>query len=364
MAEVKNQVGGGETTYSEGINALRAFACMAIVAWHVLANGDFRIDGYFVTNVIPSWNDLVYLFMIISGFGMCNGYYKRLKDRKISIEDFYSRRYTKVLPFFALLILADMVLEHSLESVYEGFIELTLVFGFLPNNELSVIGVAWTLGVIFAFYIIFPFVMYLIWNKTRAWGTLLVSLAIHALCKVYFMTDKFVVFGYSLKHNFLFCMPYFIVGCLIYLYKDTIINVIRKYEFLSLLVCSATTIFYYFVSYRTNSFWIIDIVTMILHAVWVGYGVGTTNRLFCNQVTRYIGGISMEIYLAHMMVFRALEKMGVLSLLGNGAVAYLLVVAVILAVLVISVPILQSMLDVCLGRITAVVEWLKFRREK
>lgn len=363
MVEVKKRE-GGRTTRSEGINALRAFACIAIVAWHVLANGDFQMDGYFVANVIPSWNDLVYLFMIISGFGMCNGYYKHVKDCKISIEDFYSRRYTKILPFFALLILADMVLEHSLESVYEGLIELTLVFGFLPNNELSVIGVAWTLGVIFAFYIIFPFVMYLIWNKRRAWRTLLVSIAIHALCKVYFMTDKFVVSGYSLKHNFLFCMPYFIAGCLIYLYKDMIIKVIRKYEAPSLFVCCATTVFYYLVSYRTNSFWIIDIVTMILYAVWVAYGVGTTNRLFCNRATRYISGISMEIYLAHMMVFRVLEKIGILSLFGNRAAAYLLVVAVILAVLAISVPILQNMLDVCLRRTAAAVEWIEFRREK
>ena len=37
-----------------------------------------------------------------------------------------------------------------------------MLFGFLPNNTLSTIGVAWTLGAIFAFYIIFPFMeMYL-----------------------------------------------------------------------------------------------------------------------------------------------------------------------------------------------------------
>lgn len=202
-----------------GIDALRSFGCIAIVCWHVLANGRFQISGYFVERVIPSWDYLVFLFMIISGFGVCNGYLERIKNKQINIEDFYIRRYSKILPFFALLVILDVAIEHSLESIMEGFIDLTLVFGFLPNNQLSVIGVGWTLGIIFAFYIIFPFMVFLLSNKRRAWLSFLISITIQNLCQIYFMSDKFVPDGFVLRHSLLFCIPYFLVGGLIFYIK-------------------------------------------------------------------------------------------------------------------------------------------------
>ena len=120
------------------------------------------VRGGVLDKVIPSFDYLVYLFMIISGFGMCNGYYQKLKTGTYSIDAFYSKRYKRTVPFFALLILLNCVIEFTPKTVCEGLMEITMLFGFLPNNTLSTIGVAWTLGAIFAFYIIFPFMeMYL-----------------------------------------------------------------------------------------------------------------------------------------------------------------------------------------------------------
>ena len=81
------------------------------------------------------------------------------------MNKFYSKRYRRTVPFFAILILLDLVIEFSPETLCEGFMEITMLFGFLPNNTLSTIGVAWTLGAIFAFYIIFPFIVFLLYNK-------------------------------------------------------------------------------------------------------------------------------------------------------------------------------------------------------
>ena len=103
--------------------------------------------------------------MIISGFGMCNGYYQKLKTGTYSIDAFYSKRYKRTVPFFALLILLNCVTEFTPKTVCEGLMEITMLFGFLPNNTLSTIGVAWTLGAIFAFYIIFPFIVFLLYKK-------------------------------------------------------------------------------------------------------------------------------------------------------------------------------------------------------
>lgn len=342
--------GGGESRI-EGINALRAFGCSAIVAWHILANGGFQFDGYFAEEMIPSWNHLVYLFMIISGFGMCNGYYERIKNQDISVETFYSRRYRKILPFFALLIMADVLIEHSLESLAEGFIELTLVFGFLPNNELNVIGVAWTLGVIFVFYIVFPFIVFLVSNKRRAWLTFIISIVTQILCAAYFMTGEFVQVNYSPKHSFLFCVPYFGSGCLVYLYKESIIKKVRSYPYLSLAICFLATVLYYVIPHNVGTFSTNELIVLGLYTVWLMYAIGTTNRVFCNKIVKYISGISMEIYLAHMMCFRIVEKLGVVQWFGSGVFSYVFVTVIVLVLQMISIPIVQKLIELVLKNI-------------
>ncbi|KDS55941.1 acyltransferase domain protein [Phocaeicola vulgatus str. 3975 RP4] len=45
-------------------------------------------------------------------------------------------------------------------SLFEAFMNCTLVFGLLPNNSLEVIGVGWFLGTVFLFYMLFPFFVF------------------------------------------------------------------------------------------------------------------------------------------------------------------------------------------------------------
>ena len=80
------------------IDGLRTFGCLAIVAWHIKVNLNFNMGGL-VERVIPSFDYLVFLFMLISGFGMCNGYYQKLKSGRYDLNKFYGKRYRKLLPF-------------------------------------------------------------------------------------------------------------------------------------------------------------------------------------------------------------------------------------------------------------------------
>ena len=47
--------------------------------------------------------------------------------------------------------------------------------------------------------------------------------------------------------------------------------------------------------------------------------------IFQNKIVRFLSSVSMEIYLCHMFVFRALEKMKLLHLTGNEILNYLMV---------------------------------------
>lgn len=140
----------------EGIDGLKAYAIIGIALMHVLANGEYRMGGFVFERLIPSFTNLVFLFMMVSGFGMCCGYYQKFKDQKISVVDFYKKRYNKIWPYFALLCVLDFVMSPSKSALYEVFANLTLCQGLLPNMNISVIGVSWTLAVIFVFYLLFP----------------------------------------------------------------------------------------------------------------------------------------------------------------------------------------------------------------
>lgn len=194
------------------INGLRAFSAIGIIMMHVLANGDYSLSGFVFEEFIPSFTNLVFLFMVISGFAMCCGYCEKIINNKISFEQFYKNRYLKIWPFFALLSLMDLVISPSVNSLYEVFANMTLCFGFLPKN-ISVIGVGWFLGVVFIFYLVFPFICFLLSNKRRAWFSFAVALIFNVVCSAYFEIGR---------TNFAYCLVYFLLGGLIYLYHEQI----------------------------------------------------------------------------------------------------------------------------------------------
>ena len=164
------------------IDGLRAIACIGIMMMHIRANTNYKIAGLIYNTVIPSFTNFTFLFMTISAFGMCCGYYKKMLDHQLDLSQFYGRRFRKILPFFALLVLLDVVLSPSRQALYEAFADVTLLFGFLPNaGNISVIGVGWFLGLVFVFYLCFPFFCVLIQNKRRAWMAFAVSL-IYNIC--------------------------------------------------------------------------------------------------------------------------------------------------------------------------------------
>ena len=55
----------------EGIDGLKAYAILGIALMHILSNGNFGLNGLVFQKLIPSFTNLVFLFMMVSGFGMC-----------------------------------------------------------------------------------------------------------------------------------------------------------------------------------------------------------------------------------------------------------------------------------------------------
>ena len=308
----------------DNLDGLRAISCIGIIGMHIKANSSFQIHGYLYGTVIPSLTLLVYLFIMISGFGMFCGYYERFKSGEISLNCFYTRRYKKILPFFTLLISIDVIIEHSFSHLIEGLTELTLVFGLLRNNQPSVIGVCWTIGVIFLFYLLFPFFVYLCWNKRRAWLSFGISLVLNIFCSKYYFTSKFVIDSFAPRHSFLYCAPYFLAGALLYLYRENIEELGRKIKPLFPLMLLLCVVFFYAVVIPHSDYNDMLSLPMIFCVPAMLIAIGTPNRILNNRAMAYFSGISMEMYLAQMVVFRAVQKLRLEHIFGKGGKTFII----------------------------------------
>ncbi len=309
------------------LDGLRSIAAIGIVIMHVLANLDTTPDKSTILygTVIPSLTNFVYLFFSISAFAMCCGYYERMKSGQISMNCFYTKRYQRILPFFALLILIDCVAAHGvnkhelstmidnattsispwLEQLYQSFADLTLCFNLLPNPDIKVIGVGWFLGLIFLFYILFPFFVFMLDNKRRMWISMILTLIFCFIAIDYFYTEKFINFSVT-RHNIIYSAPFFVVGGGIYLYREQLFAFVKKFRWGMLSICWIVTTLYWII--KPSGFLFVLSMCLIC-AVWLIYAIGTEGKILNNKITKYLSGISMEIYLCHMMAFRGVEML-------------------------------------------------------
>lgn len=271
------------------------------VYWNIAAK---PTECMLTKDVIGSMSELVLLFMMVSAFGMCCGYYERVKAGQMKPSEFYRKRYMRILPFFALLVCIDLIVSPSWASVAEGFSDVTLVFGLYPAADIKVIGVGWFLGTIFVFYMLFPFFVFLLDNKRKAWIVLGLAV-IWQLLMVYYYHEK----GSS---QILYSAPYFIVGGLIYLYRENIASLFEKrssYKWIGMAICMLLTALFYTIPDVHKTLFGRDMPRVILYAAWLCYAIGTSQWLLNNRATAYLSGISMEIYLCHMLFFRVVDKL-------------------------------------------------------
>ena len=192
------------------------------------------------------------------------------------------------------------------------------MFGFYTYSGMSVIGVGWTLGVIFGFYILFPFFVYLIWKKKRTWMTLLTTMVISYVSEVHFAAGGSLCFPW---------LCYFVAGGLIYMYRAEIEKIVKNtWVGIIVTILGFVLVFIVKLPVEGNPAIFLDTVKKLIGFSMMLIGVMCADvKLWCNPITKFISGISLEIYLAHMMVFRVIEKVGVTRIAGESVLSYVIV---------------------------------------
>lgn len=345
-----------ESKHYGSLDGLRAISCIGIMMMHIQANTAFNIHGFVWEKLIPSFTWLVLLFLMISGFGMCAGYLEKFKNNSVDLETFYKRRYSKILPYFTFLLIIALIVEPSLTNFYDFTLELTLLFGLLPNNSLNVIGVGWTLGAIFVFYLVFPAFTVLLKSKKRAWFAFAISIWINFLIQNYYCSSFFVGEHFTPRHNFLYCLTFFISGGLIYLYRDFIQFKKTAYRILLLSFCIAFSVLIFIAPNKIFNLDIYVYKLFLCYFLWLFYFVTYESKIMSNKVMKFFSNISLEIYLSHMFVFRFFEKLKIVKILenynGGGYVLLCILVLIGLVCLIQGFKLVQKFILNIIRRIT------------
>lgn len=333
----------------DSFNGLRGYAAIGILLMHYFANTNSSTVNVLKNaapilygNIIPFFTMFVYMFFTVSAFSMCCGYFDKFTMTRIEKEEqtnlyskfdtekFYSKRYARIWPFFALLVCIDFIMKPSLSELYQAFADLTLAFNLLPNPDISVIGVGWFLGVVFLFYMIFPWFAFLLQNKRRAWFAFVVSILFHVILVRYFLTSEFCTASQisNFRHNIIFSFPFFVVGGLLYLYRQYITKLLENIlSRIVLLIASFVVTGVYFTPYCPEPFGESILWVGVIFVFWVIYamsgGIAIKGfKLLDNKVASFLGGLSMEIYLCHMVMFRIVEKVHLEKYLHNAHLFY------------------------------------------
>ena len=314
------------------IDILRAFSAVGIVMMHILSNTaeQHELNGFVAARVIPWFTQLVYLFMMLSAFGMCCGYHECMISGTVDLTSFYRKRIMRVLPYFSFLVVLDLVSDFSFLRLLEGFAEVTLVFGFLPETEkFSVFGIAWFLGIIFVFYALFPMFSVLTRTKAAAWRTMTVAVIYNFACNYYFFNKDYFPKGYYARQNILFTAMFFVAGAVVYLYRTELCERLGKIWPIMIIISLLFTVLDFTLPFINRNKYIVYPYFMLIFALWLISAVIHDFKLtgLFGRLIRLLAAYSMEIYLTHMMVFRILQKLEIGYLFSRGWIPYLLTVS-------------------------------------
>lgn len=341
-----------QTAENERYNALdgvRGYAAIGIVMMHVLANiGTKPSVNFYTSKLIPWFTNFTLLFMVISAFSMCCGYYDKIKTGTMTPAKFYSKRYSRTWPFFAMMVLISFAMEPNWSTFCQTFANLTMCFNLLPNPQIEVIGVGWFIGTVFTFYMLFPFFTYLLDNKKRAWITLALSLIFCYIAATYFSSPEMVVDKIS-RINILYSAPFFVVGGMIYLYRQELKVFAERQRLATAGLCVVLIIvkFAYPVKlpFEAND--------LILFAAVLTYAITSKNRILNNSFAKYLSSLSMEVYLCHMMFYQVTVKMHLEKMIENNDLLYVAMTVSTLAGAIAFSHIVKFMIFPKIGKIYA-----------
>ncbi|MGJ4788474.1 acyltransferase family protein [Leptospira koniambonensis] len=311
------------TKYRADIDGLRAIAVSSVVLFHAFPE-------YFTGGFVG-----VDIFFVISGYLISKIIFAGLDSSEFSFLDFYSRRIKRIFPALGLVLLSTLTFGYfSLFSdEYKNLGKQTVAgiffysnFSFLkdladyfnPISEQKPLLHLWSLGIEEQFYIVWPFLLYLVWKLKLNSKLLLITSILAVISFTWNITEIYSnpVFAFYLPFTRVWELFLGSILAWFHLYKqnrlELFVSEFRLFAFqnkypnllfniqsiLGLLLIIAG-VFLIPKSSTFPGFFALIPVFGAFFIISAGEKAWVNNRILKNPILIYIGLISFPLYLWH-----------------------------------------------------------------
>lgn len=305
------------------IGFLRAIAVLIVVFFHYEI--PFFQGGFAGVDV----------FFVISGFLMTSIILKGFNRNVFSIQEFYLRRFTRIVPALYVMMFGVLLLtfflyfpidfkEVSLNTLFSGIFLSNYYYLFNsgyfdPSSQSNLLLHTWSLSVEWQFYIIYPIFLLLIrkiyLQKTKNFKLLFLVLTLISFLLVV-VFNNFLPSSYSKVSFFSFTHRAWemMFGGIAFLYKDFFDTKIsdsikRILTFVSLFAIGISI-----VCFNEKDVWPSVLTLIPVVASFLLIAINKDYSFYKNSTIQYIGAISYSLYLLHWpiyVVFRYFDYRGI-----------------------------------------------------
>jgi peptidoglycan/LPS O-acetylase OafA/YrhL len=305
-----------DINYNNNIDFLRAISVLAVLVYHleifffdkqILRGGFLGVDIFFLIS------GYLITFILIKDFTL---------TKKFNFLNFFSRRVTRILPtliftillsfFIATFILLPESLEVFKNSSFSSLMFFSNYFFLLKEfnygeNLSSYVPLlhTWSLSVEWQFYLIYPFILLLLFKKKTKFFLFLIIVLSLIMLHFFSKPELSSLNFYSLH----FRVWEFLIGALIFLYKNDLQKFFNKKNFLLVTTINYLSLLLIFLSMlyfkdakSFPSFLTLTILIPTGILIITKKNDNVINFLFNFKLTKYLGKMSYSLYLIHFPV--------------------------------------------------------------
>lgn len=322
----------------EGLNALRGWAAVLIVIFHVQGIHGLQLPPQmsFITRYFGLG---VPLFFVISAFSLFLSTRSRVGSEGW-VSAYAIRRIMRIAPLFygvAIFYLAYIPFQFGVYNSFESLIStLSFLFNLMPGRHESMIWAGWTVGVEMLFYLTLPYLLIFVRNGPTAVFATVCSVSFSAIFYRFYSTNGYPP-GYAYM-SFLSSFGVFVYGILGY-FLFTKLNSSRPKSTIGIASLVAALIGgIVLIVFEDRALGIIGNRSLLWGGVFALLVTSQCLRpIFpiTNQFASYLGNLSFGVYLCHPPLVYALKPIYLALYKGlPQSLAFCLSVTITLAVLV------------------------------
>lgn len=293
--------------YIPGLHALRGYAALSVVVWHVNGYGRIWFAGEGNTSALAlvtlTGTDAVTLFYVLSGFLLVS---QLLSSRPhIDVRTFYDRRTRRILPLYYLVLLVTILFSAAFATVMPNifkpefndvqFLAAAVFAAYIPLSLGLMSGMLshlWSLGVEMGFYTLAPWLA----SARRVPLALTGVLALRLLVLAATPTD-------SPLNNIALYLKVDVLaigGLFAWLWRERP-NLAAKVTTVSAQL-TLVTAWLILIAVETPSHNILIDYTVALASGLLIVNIAAGQLVIENRITRWLGDVSYGVYLWHMLI--------------------------------------------------------------